>query len=413
MHSAAEHSEPVVIVGAGLSGLACAQFLHQAGIPALICEASDRVGGRVATDKVDGFQLDRGFQVFLTAYPEARRFLDQTALDLHAFYPGALVQVGRKRYCFADPWRRPFAGLQSLFAPVANLSDSFRIARLRGSVVADPQTAWPGTTQDYLTSCGLSQRVIDRFFRPFFGGVFLESELRTPAHFFRFIFAMFARGSAALPARGMHAIPQQMADSLPPGSIRLNTAATSVAPDHVQLASGETVLARAVVIATAADQLRKLQPSTEISEWNSTTTVYYDAPRSPLARPILLLNGDGEGIVNHVCVPSDVARGYAPPDRALVCISILGIPDENDSALDRRVRSELTTWFGSIVDAWRLLRVYRIPHALPRMKPMPTSPSLCRNGIFCCGDHLESPSSNGAMASGRHAAEAVLLTLGK
>jgi len=405
--------QPVVVVGAGLAGLACAHHLNRAGVPVIVLEAADAVGGRIRTDHVDGFLLDRGFQVYLTAYPEAAAMLDYDALALKTFYPGALIQLDQRQYRFADPWRRPLASLASLTAPVARLSDALRIAQVRRAALKradgdhdDPQI----TTHTYLRNFGLSVRAIDRFFRPFFGGVFLERELNTPSSFFRFVFSMFASGSAALPAEGMQKIPEQLAAQLPAGTVRLNTPAASVAGDKVTTASGEVISCRAAVVATDFSTTARLLNAPQPYSWNSTTTVYYAARRSPIREAILVLNGMGRGLVNHVCVPSDAAKPYAPADRALVSVSIIGVPEMNDENIDRNVRDELAAWFGNDVTAWKLLRVYRIEHALPVQK---TERSASENqttedGIFLCGDYLEDPSINGALVSGRKVAKAVV-----
>jgi phytoene dehydrogenase-like protein len=406
-------SLPVVVVGAGLAGLACARHLAGAGVRVTVLEAGDAVGGRVRTDCVDGFLLDRGFQVFLTAYPEAAEVLDYNELQLRPFYPGALIQLGRRRYRFADPWRRPLASLAGLLAPVASLSDALRIARLRAAALrrTDPRGDDPRvSTQDYLRAFGLSERVIDRFFRPFFGGVFLERALQTPSPFFRFVFAMFASGAAALPAQGMQELPAQLARNLPSGTVRLNTLVTSVEGGAVHVASGEVIDCRAAVVATDASSARPLAPALPPTSWSSTTTVYYAAKRSPICEGILVLNGSGRGLVNHVCVPSDISDRYAPAGFALVSVSIIGIPELDDHELSRRVVDELRSWFGDEVARWNLLRVYRIEHALPILAADVSSPPVNSVGdrVIVCGDYLEDPSINGALVSGRNAAEAVL-----
>ncbi|MFN0137892.1 MAG: NAD(P)/FAD-dependent oxidoreductase [Phycisphaerae bacterium] len=406
----------VVVVGAGLAGLACARTLTRVGMPVLVLEADGAVGGRVRTDRVGGFLLDRGFQVFLTAYPEAAEVFDYESLQLRPFYPGALVQLGRRQYRFADPWHRPFASLAGLLAPIANFFDALRVARVRAAALRrpDPRGDDPRvTTLEYLQNFGLSERVIDRFFRPFFGGVFLERALQTPSPFFRFVFAMFARGAATLPAKGMQALPEQLAGTLPPGTVRLNAPVASIGLDHVQTAAGEVIQCRATVVATDSDRAAQLVQTISPISWNSTTTVYYAAPRSPIREAILVLNGTGEGLVNHVCVPSDVSDRYAPAGSALVSVSIIGIPDLADRELSQRIVDELRGWFGEEVAAWDLLRVYRIEHALPIVTPE-VSAQLSQSvgeGIFACGDYLADPSINGALVSGREAAEAVLRAL--
>ena len=383
----------------------------------LVLEASDAVGGRVRTDLVDGFRLDRGFQVLLTAYPTARDELDYAGLALEPFYPGALIQIGSRRYRFADPWKKPFAALGSILAPVASLADGPRMARMRSSILSKEHPrrddAAP-TTLAYLQERGLSSGLIERFLRPFFGGVFLERPLDTPSWFFEFVFAMFARGHAALPRKGMGAIPEQMAAALPEGTVRTGTPVERIEKNAVHTKDGERIEASQVVLAVDADAARKLLPDLPSVEWNATTTVYYAAPRSPIGENILLLRGEGQGIVNHVCVPSDLSSDYAPEGSALVSVSLLGTHDPDDEALDKTVRGELGAWCGrEEVDAWRFLRAYRIPHALPRLGGGGTGDAARSSDMaIVCGDHLTDPSIDGALRSGRAAADAVLASRG-
>ena len=209
----------VYVVGAGLAGLRCARRLHEKGVAATVLEASDGVGGRVRTDRVDEFLLDRGFQVLLTAYPEARDALDYRELELHPFYPGAMVQTGGKLVTVADPFRRRWDGLRTALAPVGSLSDKLKVTKLRRRVTsgsleelfARPET----TTREALAADGFSETIVDRFFRPLFGGVLLDRELGTSSRMFEFVYRMFSLGDAALPTRGMGAIPEQLAGGLP------------------------------------------------------------------------------------------------------------------------------------------------------------------------------------------------------
>ncbi len=412
----------VAIVGGGLAGLSAARRLADAGVQCTIFEARDRVGGRVATDTVDGFLLDRGFQVFLTAYPEARQVLDYEALELHEFLPGSLVRWNGRMYPVADPWRQPVEGAKSLFTPILRLGDAPKLARLRqealernrASAAAEPDES----TLRCLERLGLSNEVVDRFFRPFFGGVFLDPELRTSRSLFDFVFAMFATGHAALPASGMGAIPAQLAAGLPPGAIHTNAPVANVQPGIVRLQSGEDIRPSAIILAADAAQAAVLSPIRPKVTWHGCTTIYFAADHPPIDRPLLILNGDGarSGPVNHVAVPSNVAPSYAPPGAALISATVLGVSPESDSALVDQARDQLAGWFGSAVATWCHLRTDRIAHALPAytMTRAPNGGAAERidETVFACGDYLENPSINGAMLSGRRAAERVLATLG-
>ncbi len=224
----ARPDEPVVVVGAGLAGLSCAVALHDAGIAVQVYEASDGVGGRVRTDHVDGFQLDRGFQVALTAYPEMHRQLDMVALDLQAFEPGALVWRDGKGSVVGDPFRRPTTALSTVGAPIGTPFDKARIAllrhRLRGVHPVRLLQGEDTTTREALAEAGFSDTIIERFFRPLVGGIQLDPDLTDSRRMFDIIFRMLADGDSAVPAAGMQAIPQQLADRLPAGSIHLDAA---------------------------------------------------------------------------------------------------------------------------------------------------------------------------------------------
>ena len=408
----------VLIVGAGLAGLCCARELHRRGIPVRILEASDGVGGRIRTDLVDGFRLDRGFQVFLTAYPEAQRVLDYPALRLRPFLPGALVRVGGKFHPLADPWRRPVAAVRSLVGPVGSFADKVRVARLRSNALTgsiedrfrDPET----TTLDALKAGGFSDAMVDRFFRPFLGGIFLEPELKTSSRMFRFVFRMFSQGEACLPADGMAAIPRQLAAGLPPERIRLGVRVAEVRADAVRLDTGETVPARAVVVAADGPAAARLLGGDIPAAAQGVTCLYFAAPRPPVEEPVLVLDGEGRGPVNNLCVPTAVAPTYGPPGASLVSATVLGVPSDEDR-LRSEVRDQLAGWFGPAVDDWRHLRTYRIPYALPRQVPpalaVPERPVRWQPGVYLCGDHRDNASINGAMASGRRAAEAIAVDL--
>lgn len=416
-----------IIVGAGLAGLACARTLVRAGRQVLVIEAADRVGGRVATDTVDGFRIDRGFQVYLDAYPEGRRQLDLAALGLGCFEPGALVaQAGRLRGV-SDPWRRPLAAVGSVLTGSVGMADGLRTARLRSDCLrafrdgtADPNRSSPAaerSTREELNARGFSETFIRRFFEPFFGGVFLERSLDTSAAVFQFTFAMFSLGRACLPRGGMEAIPKQLAAGLPGGTILLDTPVKRVQPGLVLLADGRELAAKNIVVATegsaAAALLPEEQRGTLASRgWKSTRMVAFAATRSPLSSPTVVVSAEEGGPIDNVTVPSDVAGGYAPPGAAVVYVSIRQDWQGDDGELHDAVRRQAAGWFGQSAHAWRHLKSVRVDHALPEESPAARrsreiSPQVAP-GLFICGDHCTTASINGALASGRACAEAVL-----
>lgn len=410
-------SPDALVVGGGLAGLACARQLHRRGLSAQVLEASDRVGGRVRTDRVEGFRLDRGFQVMLTAYPDAKLELDYEDLDLHPFYDGALIHYNGRFHRIADPFQHPVDAPRTLFGPIGTVADKLRVARMRWQLLnttvpeimeREENTALEGLRERWR----FSSKMIDRFFRPFFGGVFFDRSLETSSRMLEFVFKMFAEGQAVLPAGGMEQIPKQMRSHLPDEAVRLHAPVESVEGQTVVLDDGETMEAPSVVVATPAPEADRLIGDVRPVEGRSTVCFYFDAPESPLDDPLLVLNGEGVGPINNVVVPSDVAPGYAPDDRALVAAVVVGEPPEADEELEREVRDQLIDWFGLEAGGWTHLQTTHIPYALPEQSPPFLSPPeravRRRPGLYVCGDHRRTGSINGAIASGRAAARALL-----
>lgn len=403
----------VVIVGGGLAGLTCARRLQARGHSCRVLEAADAVGGRVRTDRVDGFQLDRGFQVLLTAYPAAQRWLDYDALSLRRFSAGARVWCGGTLHVVSDPTREPGDLLATVKAPVGTLADKLKIATLRSvarrgaldEVFTRPET----TALEALQAHGFSAQMIERFLRPWLGGIFLDDSLSASSRMLMFVLRMFAEGYAAVPDAGMQTVPDQLAAGLTPGTVRLNALVTAVGNGAVTLQSGERAAAGRIVVATDGTTTARLLPELPPTAWRHVTCLYFAAPASPLGAPVLALNGSGAGLVNNVAVMSDVASRYAPPGQALVSVSILKDVAGDDASVAQQVQAELAGWFGTPVRAWRWLRSYRLPRALPVRWPLERpAPIPVRPGVWAAGDFLTTPSIQGAMEIGERVADAIL-----
>jgi len=407
----------VLIIGAGLAGLCCARTLQRHGVSFEILESSDGVGGRVRTDSQDGFLLDRGFQALLTAYPEALDQLDYEALRLRPFVAGALIRHHGRFIRLTDPKREPGAFFNDLFAPVGSLSDRYRLWKLRNDLthtsVSDIFTGEETSTLQALRRRGFSSRMIESFFKPLLGGILLDGKLTVSSRMFEFAFKMLAEGDCALPEQGIGAIPAQLASGLPEGSIRLQTKVKSAGQREAVLDSGEVLQARSVVVATDGPEACHLLGYSHNINSRSVSVLYFVAKESPLDEPILALNGGSRGPVNSVCVPNLVQPSYAPEGDWLVSASVIGWPTSDDKILVNMVRSQLRRWYGLVALEWRLLRLYRIQHAHPVTYPMEwQQPQQLADGLYICGDHRATPSIQGAMESGRLAAEALLRDAG-
>jgi len=423
----------VAVIGAGLAGLACAATLEAAGRRVAVLEASDGVGGRVRTDRVDGFLLDRGFQVLLTAYPAARRWFDADALDLRAFSPGVVIHGEGRPVRLADPFRAPLSAAASLLSPTVRISDALRLlwwrrailAKDGGAVAARPQVS----TRERLDEIGFSAALVDGFFRPFLAGTFFDAELTTSSRVTELVFRCFFRGDVAVPAAGMGALGQQMAGRLSSGTVRLGTPiamlrGTGTGAQPVELcqdAAGAAHLTAAqVVVAVDGPALAGITADgTPLSEGDGaapgrgTAAVHFAADSSPTrGRPDLHLGRPGDGPIATLATMSDVSPSYAPRGQHLVTVSTVGVPACDDATLVRDIRDQARGWFSDVVDTWRVLAVQRIPYAQPRQDPEDLA-ALARpvrrdTKLWVCGDHRDTGSIQGALVSGRRTAEALL-----
>lgn len=368
------------------------------------------------TDEVEGFLLDRGFQVFFDAYPQARRQLDLARLDLRPFESGALVWDGERWHEVHR--RKPFA---MAFSPFFRWRDKVRLQSWNQEVAQmSEEEIWnleDVPAEEHLIAYGFSDEFLERFARPFFGGIFLDRSLQVSLRMFTFVWKMLLEGETTIPARGIEEIPRQIAADLPPESFRFGTRVIGTVRDGgriggVQLEDGSTIEAETVVVATDAEQATRLTRLSTVSGTKSSTCLYYAASELPFARPILMLNASGIGRVNHVAPMSAVSPALAPEGRHLVSVTILGIPPKDDAYLAREVKYELQTWFPRLrVDRWQHLRTYRVHYA---QMPQPAGifdtlpgPKTCVDGLFLAGEYTVHSSIEGAVRSGLEAARAI------
>lgn len=397
----------VLIVGAGLAGLAAALRLAEAGRSVRVLEASDAPGGRMRSDRVDGFTIDRGFQILNTAYPELRRIGLPSDLDLGEFLRGALLRDAAGLHLVADPRQAPAGVAGVLTAPLGSAADRARLGAYLADAVLVPARLRPGRDvelREALRRRGLRGEPVEHFLRPFLQGVLLERELATSSRFVAFVLRTFAAGRVGVPAAGMGALPAAFAARLPRGTIEYGARVEAVRPGEVDVTGSGTRRAEAVIVAadpvTAAGLLGLAVPA-----MHSVTTVWHAADAAPTRGPAIALDTTGGPVANSV-VMSNAAPAYSPDGRALIASSTLG-PEPLPDAL---LRSALARIWGVGTAAWQEVAVTRVPEALPALpggSPL-RRPVRLTEGLYVAGDHRETPSSEGALVSGRRAADAYL-----
>ena len=406
----------VIIVGGGLAGLSCARHLQNNGANFLIVKASERVGGRVKTDRLDGFLLDRGFQVLQTAYPLARQILNKYPLQLKPFPPGVVVHRANRFYTLADPRRCPKYFWETLTAPIGTIADRLRMLHLARKVCnGSPESLFrkpESSAMAFLKASGFSEKIIRSFFVPFFGGVCLDPQIRASSRVFQYVFRMFATGDAALPENGMEEIPRQLSRAIPPERIQTGVRVDQVEHGRVVLENGYVWRTRAIVLATEGPEVERLLGRSVSNHSVSETCLYFATKQLPIKDPFLVINGDGKGPINNVAFPSMVSPAYAPEKRHLVSVVVLGLPPGDAAGLERPVRAQLSEWFGPMVRHWQHLKTYRIRHALPSQLPPTRDPNVpqpvVKPGVYVCGEYDSLPGIQWAMLSGRRSAETVL-----
>jgi phytoene dehydrogenase-like protein len=410
----------VVIVGAGLSGLSCGHALHKSELSFVVLEAGASPGGRIQTDVEQGFQLDHGFQVLQTGYPEARSSLDFHGLELQRFPAGVAVRYNKRFHIIADPRRHPRHLLSTLAAPIGTLRDRLAMLRLARSVCRGPLpeifTQAEERTGDFLRRFGFSQGFIERFFVPFFAGACLDQTISASSRVFQYIFRMFTAGDAALPTNGMGEIPKQLAGKIPKEAIRTNCTVAKVEGGVVTLDDGREIHGRRVVLATSQPAYEKLMGVPLSRSSLGESCLYFASSwRPPFREPFLVLNGDGQGPVNNIAFPSLVAPHYSASGKTLIAVVVLGKMREDSGLLEQQVRQQCFDWFGKAVQDWEHLRTYHIEHALPE-QTFPTAnpyvlPPPVNEKVRICGECQSLPGIQWALLSGRQTAEALIAEL--
>ncbi len=401
-------SYKIHIIGAGLSGLIAAQVLENKGYYPTIIEVTDRVGGRLKTDLVDGYQLDRGFQVLLTEYPMAKKYLDYEALELQRFYSGSVLFGSQGQKTIGDPLRNPSLLFKTILANLGSFSDKLKILRLNSdlkkksleAIFNSPETS----TLEHLSRYGFTKTIIQGFFKPFFGGIFLEPDLATSSRMFEFVYKMFGTGYASLPKSGIEAIPKQLQTSLNQTNWRFNSEVSSVEDGKIILADGQELESHCTIIATSPkEMIANLKNQDTL--WKSCDTLYFETEDRVISKPLIGLISDNSSLINNIFYHTSLVTTNSPK-KELLSVTVVREHGLNEQELQKQVNEDLQSFCN--IKTLRFLRHYKIPHALPDLTniqyDLTPSETKIKETIFLAGDYLLNASLNAAMLSGERAA---------
>jgi protoporphyrinogen oxidase len=405
----------IYIVGAGVSGLVAAQVLENQGYQPVILEASDRAGGRVKTDIKKGFQLDHGFQVLLSSYPAAQKYLDFKALKLQELKPGAVIFNNGKQQIIGDPLRDISTLFSTLFSGIGTLSDKFKIfqlnLKLKNKSIEAIFSSDEISTKAYLQEFGFSSQIIAQFFTPFFTGIFLENELTTSSRMFEFVFKMFGEGLAVIPKGGMEEISKLLVVNLSNTTFQYNTKVTSVSDEEIILHTGDKLASTATIIATDASKLVKNAPSKNLS-WKSCQTLYFTANKRVIEKSMIGLIYNENSLVNNIFYHTSIAT-HSNNTKELLSVTVVKEHQLSEEQLIATVTKQLLE--ECTIDHLTFLAVYHIKKALPDLKDIKyeVSPSETQlsSGIFLAGDVQLNGSLNAAMIAGENAALQVIASI--
>jgi hypothetical protein len=403
----------VHIIGGGVSGLIAALVLEQKGYHPILFEASSRVGGRVKTDIVEGHQLDHGFQVLLDSYPLARKYLDYDSLELQKLLPGAEIYDDGATSVIGDFTRHPSFLWSTLLSRVGSVGDKWKInqlrRRLRSKTIEEIFEADENTTMSYLMELGFSHKMIRRFFKPFFSGIFLETQLETSSRMFEFVYKMFGEGHATIPKAGMEAIPKQLLSKLQKTQIHYNTPVENVRNGEISIA-GERVASDFTIVAT--DPFDLVQGMVGATRWKECYNLYFTTPATAHPRPLIGLNARENGIVNNIFYTTSVDVAHKGKDQ-LLSVTVIDTGGIGDQQLVDAVEQELIQDFG--IHSTTFVHQFRIPRALPHLEnikyQIQPGETKVTERVSVAGDQLVHGSLNAAMAAGESAALAAIGTL--
>lgn len=397
--SQSDKKDNVVIVGAGVSGLVCAIELEKRGFAPLIIDALPKVGGRLQTVLMEDFPLDKGFQVLLSEYPAVKKYLDLEALNLRSFRPGAIVFKGDKQYPMGDPLRDSAFLWDTIRFPFGSIKDKFKVwqlnKQLRGKSIEDIFDSASTSTMSYLKEKGFSDQMITAFFKPFFGGIFLEGDLLTSSRMFEFVFKMFAEGKATLPKRGIQEVAFQLKSKLKKSRFMMNTKVLNYANGMLQLDNGNSLAYDKLFLASSTHSMKDGKSS---QAWQSCINVYFECADLAFDQDIIALSANS-GLVNNFSMIKGSGNGH------IMSLTLLESFEGSDDELIDALKAEFTTVYG--IELGDCLQINRIAQALPVVDELRSEVALSAQqlgeGVYTCGDYMANASLNAAMLSGANA----------
>ncbi|WP_442266083.1 FAD-dependent oxidoreductase [Tenacibaculum sp. ZS6-P6] len=399
----------ITIVGAGVSGLVAAIVLEQQGYAPTIIETTDKVGGRIKTDYINNYQLDHGFQVLLTSYPLAKKYLDYNDLDLQKISPGAIIFNNKSMSAIGDPIRDLSFLFSTLFSNLLSFKDKLKVFKLNrtlqkktiNNIYTDKETS----TYKYLTDFGFSSKAIDNFFLPFFSGIFLENNLETSSRLFEFIYKMFGEGYAAIPKAGMQAIPNQLKNKLKKTNIIFNTKVEKIINSEIYLNNGEIIKSNYNVLTVNPNEILNTN-TTKFSEWKSCHTLYFETSSKIIDKALIGLITNKKSLINNIFYHTSLKTEKTPKNE-LLSVTVVKNHELNHDDLIKKVIQELEE-ICNIKDP-KFIKDYSIPLALPKNKTITNTNSIKINSnTFLAGDYLFNGSLNAAMYSGENAAKEII-----
>lgn len=406
-----EENKKIVIIGAGVAGLSAGLYLKKTGnYDILFIESSERVGGRLKTEKVDGYLLDYGFHLFFTANPLAAELLDVEKLNLKYFDSGAMIMKNHSYRKIYDPFKHTNHFFKTIFSNIGTFGDKINVLKrrieLKGLSYDKVFDKYEVKTASILKKRKYSSTIIKNLFKPMFSHFFMENELLTSRRMFEFYLKILAEGKMAIPAKGIEEIPKQLASHFAKENFRFETKAVSIENNKLLLENGETIVADAFISATDFNSLySKLKGAEQSNNHHSSTCFYFSASKRPFKEKLICFNANDPKLVSSVAVLSSISHHYAPHGKVLISVTINGISSIDESDIESEVKDELSKVFGSQVYDWQKIKAYKIPYAIPNqdyvLGKRQTSEIKLSDNVYACGDHLINGTIYGAMKSAK------------